>query len=279
MPTCAVCSKPVRRARSGPTLCGARACRRAWLGADLRAGERRERKRVHDEAVRIADAINDAINDAPDDAPEQVASPERMPDRAASRLPLALLPSNDRVTATMPRELRERFVAKLVPKIEQAMTSQVAPAPQHADDGSTPLAALLGAACATCRGECCTGGTDHAHLDVDSLARVRTAHAWESAEHVVAAYVAHLPRVHYQHSCVYHGVLGCTLPRDMRADICNRHLCGALAQITRAIDAGMSPPFIAVAASATAPRRAAIIGDGRREPMPISARATYPRET
>lgn len=276
MPACAVCSKPVRRARSGPTLCGARVCRRTWLGADLLAGERRQRKRVHDEAVRIADAINDTISGGLGDASEQAGGPQRMPDRAA-RLPLAVLPSNDRVTATMPRELRERFLARLAPKIERAMTLEVAP--QHAGDRATALDNLLGAACATCRGDCCTGGTDHAHLDVESLARVRAAHGWESAKQVAAAYAAHVPRVHYRHSCVYHGVRGCTLPRDMRADICNRHLCGALAQITRAIAAGTNPPFIAVATSATAPRRAAIIGDDRCEPMPISAPATYPRET
>ncbi len=184
--------------------------------------------------------------------------------RAMSRrLPIAIVPSNDRVTGALPRELRERFLTKLGPKIEEAMRREALGAGHTESDSlvaDTGLSALLGSACATCRGDCCTGGTDHAHLDVDSLARVRVSYGWDTFADVMGAYVAHLPRVHFKGSCVYHGTQGCTLPRDMRADICNRHLCGALAQLTRAIDAGDRPPFIAVAVSPMAPRRAAIIG-------------------
>ena len=264
MPACAVCSKLVRRARTGPTLCGARACRRGWLGADLRGGEKRERRRVHAEAVRIADSINDARTRSP------------AVDRAANAnvrwLPLALLPSNDRVSARLPRTMRDRFLAKLAPKISASITR--ATTIVRTDTVAEPAArdALLGAACATCRGDCCTGGTDHAHLDEDSLARVASAHGWTTLEEVADAYEAYLPRVHYKHSCVYHAARGCVLPRDMRADICNRHLCGALAQLTRAIDAGAEAPFIAVSTSPTAPRRAAIIGSGERQDCKLPRR-------
>lgn len=254
MSICAVCSTPVRRARSGPTLCGARACRRNWLGADLRAGERRERARAQVEVERLAASINES----------RAASGSR-------RLPLAVLPSNDHVTAALPRELRERFALKLAPKIAQAMTRAVRPAAADGPTEPTARDALLGAACATCRGECCIGGTDHAHLDVDSLARVRAAHGWESDEDVMDAYLAHVPKVHYKHSCVFHGVRGCTLPRDMRADICNRHLCGALAQLTRAIDAGADAPFLAIAAGWSAPQRAAVISATEFLPVPLRA--------
>ena len=252
MAQCAVCGTTVRRSRLDQAICGARTCRQAWLGPAPRAAQRMHNRTVRAEAERIAAHVNDAQ-----------PNPSR-----ATRMPLALLPSNDRVSSAMPAKLRERFLERLGPKLAAAMEhvaearDSLRESPANADSAPspvTPAERLFANACATCRGECCTGGTDHAHLDVASLERAAITYGWTTVGEAHAAYARQIPHTHYHESCVYHGVRGCTLPRDMRADICNRHLCGSLSVLTRAINDGARPPFIAIAATWLAPQRAAII--------------------
>lgn len=256
MAQCAVCSSTVRRARSGPTICGARACQLAALGSDLRAGARARRRDVESAATDLAAQVN----------------AERATNGHAP-LSHALLPSNDRVLGPLPAAARRRFLTSLADKIERTAhepsegAHDVTP-----DSGADPL---LNAACATCRGYCCIGGGEHAHLDVPSLARIRTERGFTSDDAMTQAYASHLPRVHYRGSCVYHAVNGCALPRDMRADICNRHLCASLTQLTRTIAAGATPPILAIAASSMAPRRTAVISATEIVPV-TSGRRSLP---
>lgn len=239
MVACEVCGRRTRTPRSGPAICGDRACRYAWLGHNPRAAQSAHDRHTAEEAGRLA----------------RTHSPE---------LPVVMLPSNDAVTSRMPAPLRERFLAKLRARLPDALAqSQGSPqsgavaASENADGLSDQL---IAGACATCRGKCCASGRDHAHLDTDSLAHIVTSHGWTAAE-ALAAYAAHVPRTHYRDSCVYHGTDGCALPRDMRSDVCNRHLCGSLTQIARAMSDGARAPFFAVAANWRGPTRAAIISN------------------
>ena len=50
-----------------------------------------------------------------------------------------------------------------------------------------------------------------------------------------ATYAAHLPQEHVEHSCVFHGDQGCTLPHAFRSNTCNRYLCGGLTQLARTL--------------------------------------------
>ena len=116
------------------------------------------------------------------------------------------------------------------------MTAQSIAAMDPPPSDRADAASILGLSCGTCRGECCTAGGDHAFLRADSLARVRAQHPEANEDTLLARYAAYLPTRHYRGSCVYHTTAGCALPRTMRANICNRYLCGGLTQLKRALE-------------------------------------------
>jgi len=216
-------------------------------------------------------------------------------------LPVILLPANTRGTALLPESSREDFLSRLRAAIAEAFLEPVrdnsAPmsleaaaardnAREHAiapDDapGAPDLAAMLGASCATCRGECCTAGGTHAFLKEDSLRRVRAQLADEgaplTAESLEALYASHLPVRHYRGSCVFHTTTACALPRSLRSDLCNRYLCGGLTQLTRALAATTQhAAYVAAADSVhlrrmayleSAGARAISLRDGERAPV------------
>lgn len=83
--------------------------------------------------------------------------------------------------------------------------------------------------CGKCRGYCCaTGARTHAWLRVETLAAfVRTAPTM-TAPALVERYLSFVGERTSRNSCVYHGRRGCTLPREMRADVCNEYFCPPL---------------------------------------------------
>jgi hypothetical protein len=91
----------------------------------------------------------------------------------------------------------------------------------------TPLAAAV---CAVCAGACCHRAGDHAFLDEAGIVRFMAQNPKMEPANIVSKYAAHLPMLSYADSCVYHAVDGCTLPRSLRADICNTYRCSGLKQ-------------------------------------------------
>ncbi len=201
--------------------------------------------------------------------------------------PVALIPANTRETARLPARTRRAFLTRLAQRIARVFATDVqgedaslsaemlaaraaaedAPPSEHA-----AASTILGLSCGTCRGECCTAGGDHAFLRDDSLARVRAQHPLLDAPAMLAAYAAYLPARHYRGSCVYHATGGCTLPRAMRSNICNRYLCGGLTQLKRALEAsGGEVAFVAAADSVHLRRMAVIDAQGIK---PIALRDT-----
>jgi hypothetical protein len=207
-------------------------------------------------------------------------------------LPVILIPANTRNTEPLPAESREAFLERLRERLARVFAHAVrnddAPmsaearaaiddaVPAEAVDRASPdqptspaRDALLGVACATCRGECCTAGGTHAFLREDSLVRVRAYLARDdrddSAETMQAEYARHLPLRHYRGSCVYHTPDGCTLPRALRSNLCNRYLCGGLTQLSRALDVTGGHSAYVAAADSVHLRRVALLGpDGAR---------------
>jgi hypothetical protein len=94
-------------------------------------------------------------------------------------------------------------------------------------------AAVVRTGCATCQGHCCRGGGEHAYLDERTLARVRTARPELEARAVIGLYVAALAPRAYAGSCLFHGESGCTLPRLLRAELCNSYYCNGLRDVLR----------------------------------------------
>jgi hypothetical protein len=101
------------------------------------------------------------------------------------------------------------------------------------------------AACALCKGVCCSHGGDHGYIDIGALTRYRLLHSWLSAEEVVMRYVDRIPHAAYRDSCIFHGKKGCTLDRSMRSDVCNSYFCSGLRAY---IDSGAPPePTVVIA--------------------------------
>ena len=219
---------------------------------------------------------------------EQIAARDLVrqpnPDGAAGlALPVILLPANTRGTELLPESSREDFLLRLRAEIAVAFQDPVRDnsAPMsleataardnaigltvgaHEVPGAADLSAMLGASCATCRGECCTAGGTHAFLKEDSLLRVRAQLADEgtpmTAESLETLYASHLPARHYRGSCVFHTTAACALPRSLRSNLCNRYLCGGLTQLTRALEATTQHTAYVAAADSVHLRRMAYL--------------------
>jgi hypothetical protein len=89
-------------------------------------------------------------------------------------------------------------------------------------------AEVVRAGCATCQGFCCKGGGEHAYLDEHTMARVRRDNPDLDARGVIRLYVEALAPLSWRGSCLFHGRHGCTLPRSLRADLCNSYYCNGL---------------------------------------------------
>jgi hypothetical protein len=57
------------------------------------------------------------------------------------------------------------------------------------------------------------------------MARVRRDQPQLGVKALLRIYVARVPVLAYQDSCIFHGKRGCTLDRSLRADICNSYFC------------------------------------------------------
>lgn len=130
-------------------------------------------------------------------------------------------PPRDRIRALkrhLIQSLRDLRAAKRPDKLIQ----RAAPEPT----GFT--AAVLNAACATCRGHCCKGGGDHAYIDARTMARVRRDHPDLNAGRIVRLFLDRIATDSYRGSCLFHGRHGCTLGRPLRAELCNAYHCDGL---------------------------------------------------
>lgn len=128
------------------------------------------------------------------------------------------------VTGARKDELAASIEAAFHERIDRTKVSET---PTPLDDES------LLAVCRTCRGSCCKSGETHAYLTRAVLARVKTEQRIATNASLLQAYLARVPEVAYQNSCIYHGAEGCALPRAMRSQTCNRFLCYPLKQLGR----------------------------------------------
>ena len=150
---------------------------------------------------------------------------------------MAVLPRNHHRPKKLPRKRRENFEATLRRNIEKArsrLTVGEQPEPPAkvysvGDDRSEgereAERKLLGAGCAMCRGRCCTAGADHAFNDSDTMMRYLQRFPDHDDETIVDRYLSHIATRTLSPGCIFQHEHGCTLPRDLRADICNRFYC------------------------------------------------------
>ncbi len=193
---------------------------------------------------------------------------------------LGILPSNDRPLTNTPAKKIRTFRDRLLQKISQAAESRAGHAggqlatdsvEQPTEEGRTPDTELdaaqlsvLGHGCATCRGDCCPQGGDHAFIYAETIAGYMELQPKQRPRDILQDYMSRLPAKTYQGSCVYHTHGGCALPREMRSHICNGFLCKGLNQILHQLrECGESTMFV-VATAGSQITRAAIIDQSQR---------------
>jgi hypothetical protein len=241
---CGVCERPLDVAERAAGVCAATECRRAWVAmrrrdalrraAEARARRTREVRLAFEEEARGVRALR--------------ARALGVSEATAAARPVVPIPSYAERTTPLPAMRRRRLRAHLEEVVVEALRLRAAgtagpPAPPEAPPPA--LAAAFGRACAHCRGHCCRHGAEHAYVREDTILRYLGAHPDATVDTVLAEYMQHVGARSYRGSCVYHGARGCTLPRTLRADICNRFLCDGLKELRDACEGGAPGAFLA----------------------------------
>lgn len=91
----------------------------------------------------------------------------------------------------------------------------------------------LAGACAACRGHCCRKGGDDAYLDTAALHLAWSRLPDLNKDQLVSTYLDAVPDKAFEGSCIFHAEKGCSLPRTLRAPVCEAFLCGPLLGLVR----------------------------------------------
>ena len=159
----------------------------------------------------------------------------------AEPAPLRLVvPTGPRRSVRPSGERREAYRLHLVRIIGEARAMPIATmaAPDDgASAGATGGAGMVGRLCAFCGGGCCTMGGEQAYLGPQTMRRFMDGHPQLSNEEVLSAYLGRVAARTRIDSCINHTGAGCSLPREMRSDICNHFACEPLARLEAATHA------------------------------------------
>ena len=129
------------------------------------------------------------------------------------------------VLPTSPK-MRKAFEAYLDDLILRAFADEPGPPEPRSHDAEH--GERIESACMLCHGHCClNGGPSNAFLTVEDVNRFRRENLGATPDDVRAAYYALMPEKTVLMSCVFHGPVGCTMPRTMRSDLCNSALCSS----------------------------------------------------
>ncbi|MCE2901750.1 MAG: hypothetical protein ACK6DP_04030 [Gemmatimonas sp.] len=224
---CRVCTTPLLPAEWAREVCAEDGCRLAWLQRRIPPAMRQswERRILGAEVRRNRAAGQRGI---PAD------------ERASWRV--SVLPRNRDRPSALPARRREAFEAHLRRNLAEARArfaaggpmpsaslpasrSDVSPAERDAE------AALLGAGCAACRGNCCKEGGNHAFNTSDTMLAYLHRFPEQDDESIVARWLSYLQPRSMTYGCVYQVHDGCALPRDLRGHTCNAYYCEGLKMI------------------------------------------------
>lgn len=242
---CAGCRRPLPvTAPDGTTHCDAPLCqtRSKVVGASALATQRSDyeidlRKRT----LQRADA---AVQEA------KARFAEADPAMATAPVVVEMTPYIDPGLAPLSKERHAEFVEHLDAIIAEAFVyGPPKPEPLRGWEAPTDLKTetrkaeiddeplLMTAACIACQGDCCMQARAHfAFLTVHTIRTLRQVNPDLTPEEIKETYLDLLPEASVQRSCLYHGPVGCTLPRTIRAGICNRWECGHRKRLRRALE-------------------------------------------
>ena len=248
---CANCFQPVQGATASPAYCDKPVCQtRARMAVAGAIG-----RKAADDAARIRTLGAQRVAGMLREAAARIGA-------GLEDVPHEIVPFHSRPLVPTPPETRAAFLAHLDAIIAEAFAAEEGELPTlknhevEDDDVYTRRTAeaqdegrALDASCAACQGVCCMQGHDtHAFLTARSIHFVRHQMPDATAEEIRALYTDRMPERSILKSCVFHGPVGCTLPRTVRADICNYWQCRARESLRQKIAArGGSDRAIAVA--------------------------------
>jgi hypothetical protein len=232
---CAICRRPLAGRQLAEGVCSEPRCRREHDVLVQREHDARIARRRAARAARATALRDDRAPRLGIEHPEEF-TPTPIPAlaRPITKLPIARRDSVRAHIASLAAEARRKIAAG----DDSEDASDVRPAADPAAAMPPALSGLLAQGCARCRGECCSNGGNHAYIRVDAVARYLRAHPDKSDEAVVDDYAAFIGERSFKGSCVYHGPTGCTLPREMRSNICNTFYCLGLAELREKVENG-----------------------------------------
>jgi hypothetical protein len=146
---------------------------------------------------------------------------------------MVVVPDDPAAISRLPQSRKQAHINFLFNLCLQAATMENVDDDTSFESDSTvfdPPAVIASNVCAVCRGTCCHLGKVHAFLDTAAIRRFILRSTLTDPLKIVYAYFAYLPEKTVSDACVYQTEQGCTLPRWMRADICNAYRCKGLAQ-------------------------------------------------
>jgi len=209
----------------------------------------RQRLEAHQRQVSEKNA-----REAVENAAHWAAMAEPLQAHGAESLPRLALPSGPGRQAPLPERRRRRYRDHLNRIIAQAMATDPLPlatpwlnAPPGED--KDPGVGMRGHMCALCGGGCCTSGGEEAYLTAATIRRVMAAQPTWRPRDVLAAYLDRLAPRTQAASCVNHTATGCSLPRELRSETCNRYVCPTVARLReQQLNAPADAPVLAVVA-------------------------------
>ena len=248
---CRTCHRPLSDRDWASGVCPAPDCQRAALAQRAHQDHQQrvqQEQRLREQAERLRDQIM-----------------HRFGVRQPNSFLIALIPAATHQISRLPAQRRCAFRDQLKSLIERAAARPPLPPEPLQEDSSAEdarLQAASGNACACCQGSCCRGGAHtHAYLGVETLQRYMAAHPDHSPRKVLASYMRHIDDTTCEGSCVYHRADGCSLPREMRADICNQFYCAGLREFRANVPATGAARGFFVATTDDEIQRAALVDE------------------
>lgn len=255
---CEVCHHPLPTPAKFPRICGNAACQRAALAQQTHAyllQRAAQEKLLYEQAGQLRNQVLQAFGV-----------------RRAQSFTVRVIPNVYRPVMRLSRLRRQQFRAHLEALLEQLDSAPPAPAVPEVVTVSPQLQTASQHVCACCQGFCCLGGLhSHAYLKVETLQRYMAAHPRLSRRQVLREYLRHIGTYTYTDSCVYHQADGCSLPAELRADICGRFYCGELQKFREeALATGVVRGFFAAVADGEL-QRAALVHEQHMLLLPTAA--------
>jgi hypothetical protein len=245
---CVVCDALLPRSFKQPApppdpypSCQAVACRmvvsrRADMGeAGFRHYLQMQARHTQHRAAVARAALERKAAEAGENAAAFAALRARLPTQLAAEPLQLLLPNGPARASRVGAERRARYREHLLDIIAEA--GLIAAGPPVAMPAATPAASpslMPGKVCGICRGGCCTRGAEKAYLSAETMRRVLDAQPALSAQQLLDTYLERVPDKAQSGSCINHTARGCSLPTDLRSDICNRFSCEPLARLQAA---------------------------------------------